>query len=218
MLRGYVEAHVSLRESFRLAVGWLGGSPTLIAPSTSAVEASDWLESVGIPIGTTSHRHSRFGATPQGAVIAWCLHLDEILDVESRRQVDHLVVVRADSSHAPWISARLAEHLGGKVIEPVVEASTAIKAMVKGISLLPVLNQGLSDSRERAMAVQALTFMHTRGHKLVPEQLVVEAIRHDWPRQSPLELADLARSINQGKRLRFSKRLRAELLDEWASL
>lgn len=94
----------------------------------------------------------------------------------------------------------------------------AIKAMVEGISLLSVLNQGLSDSRERAMAAQALTFMHTRGHKLVPAELVVEAIRNEWPRQSPLELADLARSINQGKRLRFQKRLRPDVLVEWASL
>jgi hypothetical protein len=218
MRRGYVEARVSLRESFQAAVRWLGERPTLIAPSTSAVEASGWLESVGIPIGTTSHRHSRFGATPQGAVIAWCLHLDEILDIESRERVDHLVVVRAHASHAPWITAHAAEHLAGATIEPVGEASIAIKAMVEGISLLPVLNQGLSDSRERAMAVQALTFMHMRGHELVPAQLVVEAIRNEWPRQSPLELADLARSINQGKRLRFQNRLRPEVLEEWASL
>jgi len=218
MRRGYVEAHVSLRESFQAAVRWLGERPTLIAPSTSAVEASGWLESVGIPIGTTSNRHSRFGARPQGAVIAWCLNLDEILDIESRQEVDYLVVVRAHASHAPWITAHAAEYLAGEVIEPVGEASAAIKAMVEGISLLPVLNQGLSDSRERAMAVQALTFMHMRGHELVPVQLVVEAIRNEWPRQSPLELADLARSINQGKRLRFQNRLRPEVLEEWAGL
>ena len=218
MRRGYVEAHVSLRDSFKAAWSWLGERPTLIAPSTSAVEASGWLESVGVPIGTTSRRHSRFGATPQGAVIAWCLHLDEILDVESRGRVDHLVVVRALASHAPWITAHAADHVAGEPIERVGEASTAIKAMVEGISLLPVLNQGLSDSRERAMAVQALTFMHMRGHKLVPAQLIVEAIRNDWPRQSPLELADLARSINQGKRLRFQNRLRQEVLEEWARL
>ena len=68
------------------------------------------------------------------------------------------------------------------------------------------------------MAVQALSFLDMRGHKLVPAQLVVEAIRNDWPGQSPLELADLARSINQGKRLRFQRRLRQEVLEEWASL
>src|SRR5680860_383300 len=110
MRRGYVEAHVSLRESFQAAVRWLGERPTLIAPSTSAVEASGWLESVGIPIGTTSNRHSRFGARPQGAVIAWCLNLDEILDIESRQEVDYLVVVRAHASHAPWITAHAAEY------------------------------------------------------------------------------------------------------------
>jgi len=146
------------------------------------------------------------------------LHLDEVLDVESRGQADRLVVVRALASHAPWITAHVAEHLAEETIEPIGEASAAIKTMVEGISLLPVLNQGLSDSRERAMAVQALTFMHMRGHRLVPEQLIVEAIRNEWPGQSPLQLADLARSINRGKRLQLQHRLRQEVLEEWASL
>lgn len=218
MRRGYVEAHLPLKDSFRAAVEWLEGKPTLIAPSTGVIETAGWLESAGIPLGTTSNRHSRFGARPRGAIMAWCLHLDEILDLESHDEVDSIVVVRAHATHAPWVTAHAVDHVAGETIERVSEASPAIKAMVEGLSLLPVLNQGLTDSRERAMVVQALTFMHARGHKLVPEQLVVEAIRNDWPRQSPLQLADLARSISQGRRLRFQTRLRTELLEEWASL
>lgn len=218
MRRGYVEAHVSLRESFQVAAGWLGAHPTLIAPSTRAIEASRWLESAGISLGTTSNRHSRFVARPRGAVIAWCLDLDEILDLESHDEVASVAVVRAHTSHAPWVTAHGADQLAGETIEPVSEASAAIKTMVEGISFLPVLNQGLTDSRERAMAVQALTFMHARGHQLVPEQLIVETIRNGWPRRSPLEFAELARSISNGKRLRFQTRLRPEILAEWASL
>ena len=75
--------------------------------------------------------------------------------------------------------------------------------MVGGISLLPVLSQGLVDSRERSMAVQALTYMRDHGHALVPEQLAVEAIRNEWPGTSPLELADLAKQLNAGRRLRY---------------
>ena len=52
------------------------------------------------------------------------------------------------------------------------------------------------------MAVQALTYMRDHGHTLVPDQLAVEAIRHGWPGTSPLELADLAKQLNAGKRLR----------------
>jgi len=99
----------------------------------------------------------------------------------------------------------------------VPEASPAIKAMVDGISLLPVLNQGLIDSRERSMAVQALTYLRNHGHTLVPEQLAVEAIRRGWPGTSPLELANLAKQLNAGKRLRYGQRLNTSVLEEWAS-
>ena len=89
--------------------------------------------------------------------------------------------------------------------------------MVDGISLLPVLNQGLIDSRERSMAVQALTYMRGHGNTPVPDQLAVEAIRHGWPGTSPLELADLAKQLNTGKRLRYEQRLNTSVLGEWAS-
>jgi hypothetical protein len=76
MHRRYIEAHYPLADSFHLARRWAGSmSMTLIAPSTSAVEASPWLERAGIPIGTVGSRHSRFNARPRGIVIAWCLDL-----------------------------------------------------------------------------------------------------------------------------------------------
>ncbi len=90
--------------------------------------------------------------------------------------------------------------------------------MVEGISLLPVLNQGLTDSRERFMAVQALTFMRAHGHELDPKQLIVEALRQGWPGVSPLEFAGLARDLNRGKRLRFQNRLDIRALQRWSSV
>ena len=94
--RAYDEVHSSLAESFKLARRWAGSGPvTLIAPSTSAVTASPWLEHAGVPIGTSGNRHSRFSARPRGTVIAWCLHLDEILDIEHVRDLDTMVLVRA---------------------------------------------------------------------------------------------------------------------------
>lgn len=218
MRRSYIEAHCRLAESFKLARGWAASGPiTLIAPSTSAVRASPWLERAGVPIGTAGNRHSRFTARPCGTVIAWCLHLDEILDIERGRDVNAIVLVRAfEQQHAPWITAHTADHLGGEVIPHVPEASAAIKAMVEGISLLPVINQGLVDSRERSMAAHALTYLHQRGHRLDEPQLITEALRNGWPRQAPLELARLAKEIRAGKRLRFEKRLAPEALAEWA--
>lgn len=218
MHRAYVEVHCPLAESFKLARRWAGsGTTTLIAPSTSAVTASPWLEDTGVPIGTSGNRHSRFTARPRGTVIAWCLHLDEILDLEHGRDVDAMVLVRAFDQHAPWVTVHSAEHLGGEVVPAVPEASPAIKAMVEGISLLPVLNQGLSDSRERSMAVQALTYFHRHGHHLDGAQLVTEALRNGWPRQSPLELARLAKEITAGAQLRYQQRLVPEVLAEWAA-
>jgi len=218
MRRAYVEAQMPLREAFVVARKWAdGGAVTLMVSSTREVDAQPWLESSGVAIGTTSNRHSRFSAHPHGAVIGWCLGLDEVLDLESESSVTGVVVVRAHASHAPWITAHDVERLGGRGIAPVPESSGAIKAMVEGISLLPVINQGLIDSRERSMAVQALSFMRERGHTLDPKGLVVEAIRQGWPGSTPLEFADLARDLNEGKRLRFENRLDIRALERWAS-
>lgn len=220
MRRAYLTPHVDLRESLGLAQAWAGTECriTIIGPDTSAIEASPWLGEAGLPIGITGNRHSRYTARAQaGVLIAWCLRLDEILGLERDSALDGVVAVRGLKSHAPWITAHNAELLGGEPVPPVPEASAAIKAMVDGISLLPVLNQGLIDSRERSSVVQALTYMRDHGHALVPQQLAVEAIRRGWPGSSPLDLANLAKELNAGKRLRYQRRLSASVLGEWAS-
>ncbi|SDG04832.1 hypothetical protein SAMN05660662_0142 [Blastococcus aurantiacus] len=221
MRRAYISPHVDLQTSYRLAKAWAGSDSkiTIVGSNTSALEASPWLAQTGLPMGTTSNRHSRYTAQARtGILIAWCLDLVEILNIERRSELSGLVVVRGHKSHSPWITAHDADLLGGEPVARVPEASPAIKAMVDGISLLPALNQGLIDSRERSMAVQALTYMRSHGHTLFPDQLAVEAIRHGWPGTSPLELADLAKQLNAGKRLRFSERLNTSVLAEWASM
>lgn len=221
MRRAYIDPHIDLVGSFRLAKRWAGnsGPVTILGPSTSAIEASPWLATTGLLIGTIGHRHSRFTARPRsGTVIGWCLNLEEILDVERYADLEGLVVVRGHKAHAPWITAHAAEFLGGEPVPLVPEATPAIKAMVEGISMLPVINQGLIDARERATAVQALTYMRDRGHELIPSQLMVEAIRQEWPGTSPLMFANLAKQLNAGKRLRFEKRLNPTALAEWARL
>jgi hypothetical protein len=220
MRRGYISPHVALRESFRLARTWAGSDVkiTIIGPSTSAIEASPWLASTGLPIGTTGNRHSRYTARAQtGSVISWCLNLDEILNLERDSDIDGIVAVRGYENHPPWITAHGAELLGGEPVPPVREASASIKAMVAGISLQAMLNQGLIVSRDRSTAVQALTYMRDHGHELIAQQLIVEAIRQDWPGTSPLELADLAKQLNAGKRLRYSQRINQATLAEWAT-
>ena len=219
MRRAYVSPHVNLKVSYGLARAWAGSKSkiTIVGPSTGALEASPWLAQTGLPMGTTSNRHSRYAALARsGILIAWCLNLDDILNVERRSELGGLVLVRGHENHSPWITAHEAEILGGEPVPRVPEASPAIKAMVDGISLLAVLNQGLIDSRERSVAVQALTFMRRHGHALIPNELAVEAIRHGWPGTSPLELAELARQINAGKRLRYRERLNTSVLAEWA--
>lgn len=218
MRRSYTETHCSLTDSFKLAQRWAGDVPTsLIAPSTSAVEASPWLERTGVQIGTVGNRRSRFNGRPRGTVIAWCLHLDEVLDIEGQNGIDGIVLVRADSRHAPWITARHVDRLGGEAVPAVDEASTAIKAAVQGLSMVAVLNQGLIDSRERSAVVQTLTYLRDHGHKLDPGQLSTEALRREWPGQSPLEIGRIAQDLNVGKRLKFQQRIRPEILAEWAN-
>ncbi len=217
MRRSYIEAHCSLRDAFTIAARWGGeASVSLLAPSTRSVEQSPWLERSGVPIGTVGNRHSRFAARPHGIVIAWCLRMDELLDLEGRHSLDGVALVHASAQHAPWITAHEAEHIGGNPVAAVGEASAAITATLEGLSVPAILNQGLVDSRERSAAVQALTYLRRHGHQIDPDQLATEALRQDWPRQSPLDLARIARDLNAGKTLRFQQRLNAAALARWA--
>ena len=54
------------------------------------------------------------------------------------------------------------------------------------------------------------------------EELSAHRLRFDsrngWPWDSPIELADLARDISAGKRLRYQQRLRPEVVAQWADI
>ena len=219
MRRAYIDPHCGLQESFNLARAWAGSEPvSLMAPSTSAVDASPWLQTTRVPIGTVGGRRSKYTGRPQGLIVAWCLHLDEVLEIEHRHDIDGMVLVRALDSHSPWITAHRAEHLGGQVIDAVPESSAAIKAAVAGITWEATRSQGLVDSRERSDAVQTLTYLRNHGHRLAPEQLATEAIRNGWGGQGPMELAEIAKRLNAGKQLRYQKgRINSQRLADWAS-
>ncbi len=232
MRRAYIGPGLDLRQSFILARTWAGlqETVTLMAPSTGAVEASPWLERAGLPIGLTGHRRSRFRGRPAGIVIAWCLGLEDLLDLdcsssadeamparslESADAVSGVVVVRATGRLAPWATARHARHLGGEPLSPTPEASAAEKAAVAQLTGMAVLDHGLTDSRERAAAVQALAFLRDNGVLLSPEALCVEALRNGWPRRAGIDLAEIARGLNAGTRMRHDSRLSMAAMRTW---
>lgn len=218
MRRAYISPHIDLPESFQLARQWAGDNVTIIGSGTSLIEALPSLEKSGLPIGTTSNKRSRFTAKARsGTVIAWLLNLGEILDIERNSGLDGLVAVRGYGQHAPWITVHEPELLGGEPVPRISEASAPIKAMVAGISMVAIVNQGLIDSRDRSTAIHALTYFRDHGHPLISEQLIVEAIRQGWPGASPLEMADLAKQLNEGRRLRHDKGLNPSVLVEWAA-
>jgi hypothetical protein len=182
------------------------------------------MEDLGVPI-TCASRRSRLYGLAWGTVVCAFLNLSEVLEVERSKDVTDIVVVPAHgrlihipatSGHAPWITAFDAECLGGDEIERIPEVSAPLKATVEGLSLLPVLNQGLIDRRERSAAVQALTFLRGRGVILEPDGLMVEALRNGWGSTGPEDLRQIAIDLNKGKKLQFTTRIRPERLEEWA--
>jgi hypothetical protein len=182
------------------------------------------LEQVGLPI-TCASRRSRFYGPARGTVIGALLNLSEVLEVERERDqnVEGIVVLAAHGpfrlgslpGHAPWVTAFDAECLGGNEIQRVPELSAPLKATVEGLSMIAVHNQGLVDCRDRWEAVQALTFLRARGVRLEPDGLMVEALRNSWGGTGPEDLRQIAIDLNNGKKLRFEKRIRPERLEEW---
>lgn len=218
MRRAYIGSQVSISLAYREAQLWAETVDCVIAPSTAVIERSPWLERAGVPLGVVSNRHTRFTARPRGVVVAWCLNLDEVLELEHRNQLSGIVAVQAPHSLRPWVTAHEVQHIAGEPFVPVPDANPAIKAMVDGITSMAVANQGLNDKRERSEAIQALTYFRTHGHQLDPTQLTLEAIRNDWPGRAPIELAEIARDITAGKQLRYLHRIDPQQLAEWARI
>lgn len=216
MRRAYYGGPISTWADLQASCRTVGVVDCIIAPSTGAIESSDWVRRSGVPLGVAGNRRSRFTARPHGLTVAFGLNLGEILDIEQGNDLSALVAVRPPSSLRPWVTAHDALHLGGEIFDPVVEPPPSVRALVDGLTRMAVANQGLVDRRERWEVIQALTYFRHRGIPLDPTQLASEAIRNGWPDRSPIELADLARNINAGKQLRYRERLSPEAIAEWA--
>jgi hypothetical protein len=222
--RAYVESHMPFPDGVRVALRWAGDTAAIRVGDTGTVDENPWIEQLGIPITCASSR-SRFYGRPRGTVIGVFLNLSEVLELERSKNVEGIVIVAAHGrseyaptvpGHLPWITAFDVEHLGGNEIQPLHEASPPLKAAINGLSMLAVLNQGLIDSRERSESVQTLTFLRDRGIRLEPDGLMVEALRNGWGGTGPEDLRQIAINLNNGKKLRFEKRIRPERLEEWA--
>lgn len=60
-----------------------------------------------------------------------------------------------------------------------------------------------------------MTYLRDHGHTLHPARLVVEALRNDWPGTSPVELAEIAKELHDGRQLRYKWRINPEAMGEW---
>lgn len=224
MQRAYIESHVPFDQAIQAALQWAGDSATIHAPDTASVDVND-LEEIGVPITVASTR-SRLHGSPRGTVIGAFLNLKEVLAIERSRGVDGLVVIQAHgpvryvpnvASHAPWVTAYEVERIAGEEIAHTPEAAPPIKAAIQGLTGIAVANQGLIDRRERSEAIHALTYLRDRGIALVPDAIMVEALRNNWGGTGPEEVHEIAVALRSGKTLRYdAHRLRPERLEAWA--
>lgn len=210
-----------------IALDWAGDTAAIHALDTASVDDQDTqLQAYGVPVTCVS-RKSRLHGRPKGTVVAVFLNGTEVLDLDHARDVDGIVVVQAHGperyapyalTHAPWITAFAAEHLGGQQIAPVAEAPAPIKAAMKGLTRLAVTNQGLADRREKSELIHALTFLRARGIEIDPNAILVESLRNNWGKDGPKQAHAIAVELKQGRALKYDKhRLKPEILEEWAS-
>lgn len=111
--RAYIESHVPLREAVNLAKVWAGQNAVIHAPDTGAVDANEWLTRLGLRITAVSTK-SRFHGSPRGSVIAFCLNVSEVLEVERTAGVESIAVVRAHGpiAHSPTVASHAANRRG----------------------------------------------------------------------------------------------------------
>lgn len=117
----------------------------------------------------------------------------------------------------PWVTAYKPEHLGGPAIEakePIVPdpiAWVALKTFTNSINS----STGLSHSSDHSLVVDGLTKLRAAGHTFDPDDLLAGALALNWKGSTAVELRDLARELNSGKRKRYRPILKANIIKIW---
>ncbi|MHA7303847.1 hypothetical protein ACX80E_01140 [Arthrobacter sp. TMN-49] len=117
----------------------------------------------------------------------------------------------------PWISAFKPLHLGGPLIQakdPIV--ADRVVAVALGYFTGAINSStGLTDSRDRSTVIEGLTKLRKAGHEFDPNDLLAGALAENWRGDAAVQLRDVAKEINSGKRKQFSSRLRPEIVEIW---
>ncbi len=100
--------------------------------------------------------------------------------------------------------------------DPGASVSNAVVAAgLETLTQLANLSNGL-DSYNRDIAAQVFVALRREGESFDPDEVRSWAARHGWGASHAIELADLARKVIEGRRVRTGhSRLREDIVDQW---
>lgn len=215
------------RTAVQLAVEWLrrtaddvGGRPLVYGPDRRGLR--EWPILTGLDGWAVVATWRSFGTWSGGPVLAaWpnAEHLAEIADDPRTRAL--CVVPWLDAEVAPWVQAyspvTLPTTLALAEVEPaIIPDPVAVEGLRTLTDLVNVTSLHAS-AGDRPRAVEVLRTLHGGGHVVDPEGARTWAMAHGWSARAAGQLADLARQIASGKRLRTGRPLvlREGILETW---
>jgi hypothetical protein len=231
--------HPDPAEDLKRAIEWChgqaGGNLRLIGIQTGSRSDIEDEPLLGLLVrhGASLHVNSRGKVTslPPGPVLVYRPQPETLWQIEEHGAPSAIVAVGITGpSHfrrmlastkpvgaQPWVSAYLPVHLGGPVIEPRTPVIPdpvvweALKSFTNSINS----STGLSHSSDRSVVTEGLMKLKATGHSYDPDDLLAGALALNWRGSSAVELRDLAREINAGKRKRYRPMLRSNIVEIW---
>jgi hypothetical protein len=211
----------------RLAVEWLqnttaevGGQPLVYAPNRASIR--EWpilAELDGWAVVTTWKTST--GAWSGGAVLAaWpdAEHLAVLADDGRTRAL--CVVPWREPEVAAWVRAyrpvTLPTTLAIATPQPEIVSDPVAVEGLKTLTAIINVTSLYASAGGRDRAVEVLLTLHDGGHGVNPEDARGWAMAHGWSARAAGQVADLAKQIAAGKRLRTRRPvLRTGILDTW---
>lgn len=159
-------------------------------------------------------RHSSANKTEAGPQLAFFPNLEMLLTLEDRRTAA-LVVLGVHDSHRAWVSAYDVPSLGVSSVDALQAPDPVLKAALATFTNAVNSSTGITDPRDKSRVVDGLQRLKRAGISFTRDQLVAEALRHNWRGPAAFALGNVGAEVLAGKQKRVRETYRENIVDLW---
>lgn len=159
-------------------------------------------------------RNSSANESVTGPQLSFFPDLEMLLALEDRKTTA-LVVLGVHDSHRAWVSACDVPFLGvssvGEVPAPEPVLTAALATFTNSVNS----STGITDPRDKSRVTDGLQKLKRADVPFTQDQLVAEALRHNWRGSAAFDLGNVGAEILAGKKKRVREMYRDDIVNLW---